>query len=86
MKTFKDLEFFNHKLIDIQSAPMNFKNGYRVNVITGRGTKTSIDKPYELTVLKDNEMCYDTHIWSDNIGYLTEEDVTATMIKIQKLK
>lgn len=86
MKTFKDLEFFNHKFLDIESARINFNNGYGVNVITGTDTYTTEDKPYELAALKDNELCYDTHITNDVLGYLTEEDVTKYMIEIQKLK
>jgi hypothetical protein len=41
---------------------------------------------YELAVL-DNEgqICYDTTITNDVIGYLRPEDVTDVMEKIQKL-
>jgi hypothetical protein len=40
---------------------------------------------YELAVFKDGEICYDTPITDDVIGYLRPEDVTDVMVKIQQL-
>ena len=40
---------------------------------------------YELAIFKDGEICYDTPITDDVIGYLREQDVTEVMEKIQQL-
>lgn len=86
MKTFKDLEF---KAKDIvvpgQMAKLEFDNGYGISVISGYGAYGSTVAPYELAVLKDGELCYDTEITSDVIGYLTADKVTEYMKQIQEL-
>ena len=41
---------------------------------------------YELAIIKDNAICYDTPITDDVIGYLTEDDVTKYLSQIQELK
>ena len=86
MKEFKDLEF---KAKDIvvpgQMAKLEFDNGYGVSVITGYGAYGSTVAPYELAVLKDGDLCYDTEITSDVIGYLTSDKVTEYMKLIQEL-
>ena len=86
MKTFKNLEF---KAKDIvvpgQMAKLEFDNGYGVSVITGYGAYGSTVAPYELAVLKDGDLCYDTEITNDVIGYLTSDKVTEYMKLIQEL-
>ena len=57
-----------------------FPNGYGASVIChicdgviiNYGCK---DAPFELAVIKDNKLCYDTSITNDVIGYLTSEEV-----------
>jgi len=79
LKTFSDLEFDMHN----SWAHLKFENGYGVSVITGGyGSK---DEPYELAVLKNDKICYSTPITDDVIGYLTAEEVTKYMAKIQYL-
>jgi len=85
MKTFKDLNFTDKNHIDGQRAVLEFDNGYGISVITGYGAYGSTDAPYEIAVLKDGGICYDTEITSDVIGYLTPDRVTKIMIKIQEL-
>jgi hypothetical protein len=43
------------------------------------------DGLYELAIFKDGDICYDTPITDDVIGYLRPEDVTEVIQKIQKL-
>ena len=88
MKEFKDLEFAvrqNSSVVDGQVAAMEFDNGYGISVITGYGAYGSTDAPYEIAVLKDGGLCYDTEITDDVIGYLTPDKVTEYMIRIQEL-
>ena len=87
MKTFKDIVF--------KTSPMGedfgivsrtkFENGYEVSVVKSPYTYGGNKGLYELAVLKDGQICYDTPITDDVIGYLRPEDVTDVMEKIQKL-
>lgn len=97
MKTFKDLEFMPHPNGPGIVAWMHFPNGYGVSVIRFKvdpglglpeswGSCTSDDTEFELAVLKDNRLCYSTHITSDVIGHLKAEDVTRIMAEIQQLE
>jgi hypothetical protein len=90
MRAFADLVFEEHphwahgfRTI----AKMDFDNGYGVTVITGVGNSayTTDDKPYELAVWNNGRITYETPITDDFVGYLTAEDVTAYMAKIQQL-
>lgn len=91
MKQFKDLEFKQHP----GSTPdfdlgvvsrLEFDNGYEVSVVKGQYTYGGDKGLYELAIFKDGEICYDTPITDDVIGYLRAEDVTDVMIKVQQLQ
>ena len=85
-KTFNDLEFKAHEAIGFGlHARIDFSNGYGVSVVTGEYAFTDDAHPYELAVFKDGNICYDTPITNDVIGYLTEDDVTEIMKKVQDL-
>jgi len=86
MKTFKDLKFKPHGADPTGThATMNFPNGYGVSVITGRMFYTDNDRPYELAVLKDDSITYETPITNDVEGHLTVSKVTNIMKKVQAL-
>ena len=82
----------NHPAL-IMSANSNqrlykFANGYGASVITGG--YGSPDCPYELAVVKfdpdDNwDLCYDTEITSDVLGWLTDKEVEALLNRIEDL-
>jgi len=40
---------------------------------------------YEVAVLKDGDLCYDTPITDDVLGYLTPEEVSSVMGQVQNL-
>lgn len=90
MITFKDLEFKKSPMIDIKQALVFFDNGYGASVVTGFGAFGDKDCPYELAVLigdKDQwDICYNTNITSDVLGYLSANDVTRYLLKIQRLE
>jgi len=86
MKEFKDLEFEVHPEGLGTQAVMKFNNRYGVSVITGRMFYTNKSNPFEVAVLKDGTLTYNTHIASDVLGYQTEEDVTRIMKQVQELK
>lgn len=90
MKAFEDLEFKAHEATALgykTSAVMFFNNGYGVSVITGG--YGSAEKPYELAVLfgseEDYGITYNTPITDDVVGCLTSDEVTALMVRVQKL-
>jgi hypothetical protein len=87
MKTFEDIEFKTHpsgKEFGITSRT-KFENGYEASVVKSEYSYGGRDGLYELAIFKDGEICYDTPITDDVIGYLTEDDVTETFSKIQEL-
>lgn len=88
MKTFKDLEFkpTNDFRAGIQ-AHIYFDNGYGASIVQHCFSYGNKDGLYELAVLdKDDRLCYDTEVTDDVLGYLSEEDVSEALIKIQNLK
>ena len=87
MKTFKDIEFKPNPMgadFGIVSRTQ-FDNGYEASVVRSEYTYGGKTGLYELAVFKDGEICYDTSITDDVIGYLRPEDVTDVMAKIQQL-
>ena len=87
MKTFKDIIFKSNPMgeeFGIVSRT-EFENGYEVSVVKSKYTYGGDIGLYELAIFKDGEICYDTPITNDVIGYLRPVDVTEVMEKIQKL-
>ena len=87
MKTFKDIQFKTNPMgedFGIVSRT-KFKNGYEASVVKSEHSYGGRDGLYELAIFKDGEICYDTPITNDVIGYLRPEDVTDVMERIQKL-
>ena len=86
MKTFKDLEFKQHPSADGIISRITFENGYGASVVRHEYSYGGKDGLYELAVLNsDGELCYDTPVTNDVIGYLRDIDVTDVMTKIQQL-
>lgn len=85
MKTFKDL--IHQNIPDMGThAMLTFDNGYGVSVVRGQYTYGGVEGLYEVAVLDNTgNLTYDTPITDDVLGYLTEEDVTKIMVKVQEL-
>lgn len=64
---------------------INFPNNYGASIISGRGTYENKEKPFELAVLYENELSYNTPIADDVIGYLTDEEVNEILYQIKSL-
>ena len=86
LKTYEDLEFETHPIGQGNLAKMNFDNGYGVSVLLGNMFYSNGTTTYEVAVTKDGVLCYDTHITSDVIGYVTYDTVTEIMADVQMLK
>ena len=90
MKCFNDLKFKSHPVGEGLMARLNFRNGYGVSVVRFSidgicGSFTSNDEEWELAVLKDETVCYDSGVTEDVIGHLTADQVTDIMEKVQAL-
>jgi len=69
-----------------KKARMHFDNGYGVSVVSHNHSYGGRDGLYEVGVLdSDNQLTYDTSVTNDVLGYLTEEDVTDIMKRVQEL-
>jgi len=86
MKTFNDLDFKSMEMGIGFIARINFDNGYGASVVKSMFSYGGNQGLYELAVIKDNDICYDTTITDDVLGYLTEDDVTKYLGQIQELK
>ena len=86
MKTFNDLDFQSMQFGIGVIARINFDNGYGASVVKSTFSYGGNQDLYELAVVKDGELCYDTPITDDVLGYLTEDDVTKYLQQIQELK
>ena len=87
MKTFKDLDFKPHSIrLSGEQATMNFDNKYGVSVISGPMFYTNISHPYEVAILYNDSITYNTSIANDALGYQTKAMVTNIMKKVQLLK
>ena len=88
MKTFNDLDFqpMQYEIGIGVKARIDFDNGYGVSVIRSPYSYGGNQGLYELAVIKDNNLCYDTPITDDVLGYLTEDQVSDYLRQIQELK
>ncbi len=63
-----------------------FDNGYGASVVKHDFSYGGKDDKYEIAVLdQDGELCYDTPITSDVIGYLTMSEANKILINISHL-
>ena len=97
IKTFKDLEFEMHPiLLDAKSqdtkeifanskhAVMEFENGYGVSVVFGDQFCSNGIDTYEVAIIKDNHVCFDTPLTDNVLAYKNEDEVTEIMRKVQE--
>lgn len=85
--TFKDLEFNTHpNNIDGVHARIEFDNGYGASIIRTTFSYGGEAGLYELAVIKDGELTYDTPITNNVLGYLKEQDIDKILTDIKTLK
>ena len=89
----KVTEFLNHKALEKQRHArggtqyiFSFGNGYGASVVNHSISYTNGDDEWELAVLKDTFLTYDTPITDDVIGYLKVDEVIILLDKIEKLE
>ena len=90
MKTFKDLRFKKHPVYKhykgAKRAVMEFENGFGVSVLIGSCFYSNGISSYEVAILKDGELCYDSGLNEDVFGWLSVYEVSKVMKEIQLLK
>ena len=100
LKQFKDLLFKQHEMakdafllsspireeyMNAKHAIMQFENGYGVSVLKGTLFYSNGIDTYEVAVLDNNGICYNTSITNDVIGYVDADEVSNIMKQIQEL-
>ena len=85
MKKFEDLQFEKHPTRFGKHAIMEFKNGYGVSVVFGNNWYSNGIDTYEIAILKDGRLTYNTHITDDVLGYQTKQEVSEIMKQAQEL-
>lgn len=89
MKTFSDLEFFDHPATYVEGvqAVMDFDNGWSVSVVQTSSSYGGTQGLFELAVFKNGEIHYDNPVANgDVLGYLTDRQVTEAMEAIQEFE
>lgn len=79
---FEPHPFVTHGVI----ARMDFPNGYTASVVQTLHSYGGDQGLYELAVMRDDEVVYDTSITSDVLGHLTPEEVDKVLGDIMSLK
>lgn len=85
MAQFSDLLFGPHPSGLGERATFTFDNGYSVSVVSGDIFYTAPGQPYEMAVLHNGALVYDTPVTDDVLGYLTADDVTRHMAEVAAL-
>ena len=62
-----------------------FPNGYGASVIKHKGSYGYSEGLWELAVLNEGELCYDTEITNDVIGHLNDPEVDRILRQIERL-
>ncbi len=95
-KDFSDLVFEPHRFFSGLEARMSFPNGYGVSVVRFKmlrfsigeytyGSYTNNENEWELAVLHNDTLDYDTPITNDVMGHLVSTEVTEVMKRVQEL-
>jgi hypothetical protein len=64
----------------------SFPNGYGASVIKHKGSYGGNIGLWEVAVLKEGELCYDTKITNDVIGHLNDPEVDRILTQIKELE
>ena len=62
-----------------------FPNGYGASVVKHDMSSGGKNDLWELAVLKNGELCYNTSVTSDVLGHLSDEDVEFHLKEIENL-
>jgi hypothetical protein len=74
----------DHDLGGIQYT-IKFPNGYGASIVTGSRFFRATPTTFEVAVIHNDDVCYDTGIASDVLGYQTSRDVVNILRRIEAL-
>ena len=80
-----DLEFTNHRFPENKQAIVVFSNRYGASVLYGQYSYTDDTHPYEIAVLYNGRVVYNTPITNNVCGYLTEDEANVILAQIEAL-
>jgi len=84
--SFEEINFNPHHHDEFgERAVFNFANGYGASIICGQYSYGGSEGLYEVAVMHNEEICYDSGLTEDVIGHLDKEDVVSLLNKISKL-
>lgn len=94
MKTFDDLHFTDRTEFrgtsyegkTAKQATMDFPNGYGVSVLLGDMWYSNGIDTYELAVMYEGSITYNTPVTDNVLGYITATQVSEAMKQIQELE
>lgn len=75
-----------NKVYDGIQKVYSFPNGYGASVVKHSFSYGGKDNKWELAVLKDGELCYDTDITTDVLGHLNDPEVDNYLRQIERLE
>lgn len=84
---FHELDFKDHPspFFGGVQAVHTFPNGYGVSVVCGPNSYGGNDGLFELAVLKNGAICYDSGITEDVLGHLDEQGVEKYLAEVESL-
>lgn len=85
MKIFKFKDLTLIKVHDGLGAALDFDNNYGVSVVRHQFSYGHKKGLWEVAVLLNGRLCYDTDITQDVIGHLTKTEVSEIMHQVQML-
>ena len=80
---FKSYEYRGGR--DGEQWKFEFDNKYGASVVKCDYSYGGKEGLFELSVLYDDDLCYSTPITDDVIGYLTDDEVSALLDRIEQL-
>ena len=83
---FSELKFKPHENhVDGVRARHDFKNGYGVSVIKTQYSYGGDEGLYELAVMKNGSLCYDSGITDDVMGNMTPSGISDVLVRVEAL-
>jgi hypothetical protein len=82
--TFKELEFNPHRVDPtVIQARAYFPNGYELSIIGGDSFYGNGKDTFEVAILKNGQLCYDSPLTDDVLKFQTPEDIDNILQEVE---